>query len=74
LKISEATQLLRLASERAVGIAGETSRLAPEDMGARRSDIDWPGLADFGQHPRDHYYEIEPQWVWEVVFLDLPGA
>jgi uncharacterized protein with HEPN domain len=65
-------QFLRLAGERAVGIVSETSRLIPEEIKAQRSDIDWPRLAGLGHYLREHYYEIEPQWVWEVVFLDLP--
>lgn len=65
-------QILRLASERAIGIVSETSRRIPADAKRQQPDIDWPRLARLGKYLRKHYYEIEPRWLWEVAARDLP--
>ncbi len=56
---------------RALEIISEASRRIPDDIKARRSDIDWHGMAAFGNVLRHTYRDVEHRVVWDIVQRDL---
>lgn len=65
-------QMLRLAVERSFEIICEASRRIPDTVKAQQPDIDWRGMADFGNRLRHAYHCVEPSILWEIAQRDLP--
>jgi uncharacterized protein with HEPN domain len=64
--------MLRLAIERSFEIICEASRRIPDQLKARHPDIDWRGMADFGNELRHAYHRVDPNVLWEIAHRDLP--
>jgi uncharacterized protein with HEPN domain len=64
--------LLRLAVERSFEIMCEASRRIPDAVKAEHPEIDWQGMADFGNRLRHAYHRIDARIVWEIAERDLP--
>jgi len=59
------------AVARAFEIISEASRRLPEDLKARRPDIDWPGLAALGNVYRHQYDLVIEEIMWHSLQHEL---
>ncbi len=59
------------AVTRALEIISESSRRISDDIKARHPDIDWQGMAAFGNVLRHTYRNVEDRVVWDIVQRDL---
>jgi len=64
--------MLRLAVERSFEIICEASRRIPDEVKTLHPEIDWRGIADFGNELRHAYHRIDPTVLWEIAERDLP--
>ncbi len=64
--------LLRLAVERSFEIISEASRRIPAEVKAQRPEIDWLGMADFGNRLRHAYHRVDANLLWQIAERDLP--
>jgi len=64
--------MLRLAVERSFEIICEASRRIPESVKSQQPQIDWKGMADFGNLLRHAYHRVDPGILWEIAHRDLP--
>ncbi len=56
---------------RALEIISEASRRVPDHIKARHPDVDWQGMAAFGNVLRHAYRDVEDRVVWDIVQRDL---
>jgi uncharacterized protein with HEPN domain len=64
--------MLRLAVERSFEIICEASRRIPDSVKAQQPQIDWKGMADFGNLLRHAYHRVDPKLLWQTAEHDLP--
>jgi uncharacterized protein with HEPN domain len=64
--------MLRLAVERSFEIICEASRRIPDSVKAQQPQIDWKGMADFGNLLRHAYHRVDPKLLWQTAERDLP--
>ena len=61
-----------MATERAFEIISEASRRIPQEVKAQQPQIDWQGMADFGNILRHAYHRVNADRLWEIAERDLP--
>jgi uncharacterized protein with HEPN domain len=67
-----ADKFRRMAVERSLEIICEASRRLPDSLKAQALDIDWQGMADFGNRLRHAYHRIDTILLWQIAERDLP--
>jgi uncharacterized protein with HEPN domain len=72
LQISPRTFCCLLAVERSFEIISEASRRIPIEVKAQRPEIDWLGMADFGNRLRHAYHRVDANLLWQIAERDLP--
>ena len=63
---------LRLAVERSFEIISEASRRIPDEVKLQQPQIDWKGMAAFGNRLRHAYHRVDVNLLWEIAERDLP--
>jgi uncharacterized protein with HEPN domain len=58
--------------QRAIEIISEATRRLPDELKAKRSEIDWRSIAGIGNVLRHEYHTISDKVIWDVVQLELP--
>jgi len=59
--------------ERAVQIISEAVRALPPNLISRYPDIEWAKIAAIGNILRHEYERVDPQTMWEIATMRLPG-
>jgi uncharacterized protein with HEPN domain len=63
--------IVRAAFERFMEIISEASRHVPADLKARRPEIPWQDIANFGNILRHVYHRIDTRVLWETYVSDI---
>lgn len=64
--------IVRMATERAFEIISEASRCIPQEVKAQQPQIDWQGMADFGNILRHAYHRVNADRLWDIAERNLP--
>ena len=63
---------LKFIVQRAIEIISEASRRIPDELKAKRPEIEWRSVANIGNFLRHEYHSISDKVIWDVVQVDLP--
>jgi uncharacterized protein with HEPN domain len=59
-------RVLRAAFERFLEILSEASRHVPDEIKARKPEIEWSRIAAIGNHLRHAYHRVDAEILWQI--------
>jgi uncharacterized protein with HEPN domain len=68
----EADWEFRFVVQRAIEIISEATRRLPDELKARRPEIQWRSVAGIGSVLRHDYHTISNKVIWDVIQYELP--